>query len=84
MTVPHETTADVLDSVWVVSHDHGLDEDCSPTKACRNMKDVTFDGYADSGGDLREAWRAKLAREGKLSESGGSVRELVLGQGEST
>ena len=82
MTGPNETTADVLDSVWVISHDHDLDEDCSPTKACRNMKEVTFDGYADPGSDLGEAWRARLAREGKLSESGGSVRELVLGQGE--
>ncbi len=84
MTGQNETTADVLDSVWVISHDHDheLDEDCSPNKACRNMKDVTFDGYAEPGSDLGAAWRAKLAREGKLSTSGSSVGELVLGQGE--
>jgi hypothetical protein len=82
MTGPHETTADALDSVWVVSHDHDLDEDCSPTKACRNMKDVTFDGYAEPGSDLGAAWRDKLEREGKLSTAGGSLRDLVLGQGE--
>jgi hypothetical protein len=83
MTGQNETTADVLESVWVISHDHAeMDEDCSPTKSCRNMKDVTFDGYAEPGSDLGAAWRAKLAREGKLNTSGGTVRELILGQGE--
>jgi len=83
MTVHDETTAHVLQSVWMVSHDHSeLDEDCSPTKPCRNMKGVTFDGYAEGGGDIADAWRAQLAREGKLSETGGSLRDLVLGQGE--
>jgi hypothetical protein len=84
MSVPGETTGDVLQSVWVTkhAHDHDLDEDCSPTKPCRNMKDVTFDGYAEPGSDLGAAWRAKLAREGKLSASEGSIRDLVLGQGE--
>jgi hypothetical protein len=79
-----ETTGDVLQSVWQVdhTHDHDLDEHCSPTKPCRNMKDVTFDGYAEPGSDLGAAWRAKLAREGKLSTSEGSIRDLVLGQGE--
>ncbi|HEY6628231.1 MAG TPA: hypothetical protein VI193_04565 [Acidimicrobiia bacterium] len=83
MTGQEETTADVLRSVWATTtHDHPLDEDCSPNKACRNMKDVTFDGYAEPGTDIGAAWRAKLAREGKLTTSGGSVRDLVLGQGE--
>ena len=83
MTQPKDTTADVLESVWAIGHDHAeFDEDCSPTKVCRNMKDVTFDGYAESGTDLTEAWRAKLAREGKLSPTGGSLRDLVFGQGE--
>jgi hypothetical protein len=35
---------------------------------------------ADSGADLRSAWRATLQREGKLSREAGSVRDLVLGQ----
>jgi hypothetical protein len=83
MSGQRETTGDVLQSVWMVSHDHNdMDEDCSPTKPCRNMKDVTFDGYAEPGSDLGAAWRAKLAREGKLSPSEGSVRDLVLGQGD--
>jgi hypothetical protein len=83
MSGQHETSGDVLQSVWMVSHDHNdMDEECSPTKPCRNMKDVTFDGYAEPGSDLGAAWRAKLAREGKLSTSEGSIRDLVLGQGE--
>jgi hypothetical protein len=42
------------------------------------MKEVTFDGYAEPGSDLGSAWRAKLEREGKLTE--GSVRELIFGR----
>ena len=83
MTVQDETTADVLQSVWMADHDHsGLDEDCSPTKPCRNMRGVTFDGYAEPGGDVGSAWREQLEREGKLDKSQGSVRDLILGSGE--
>ena len=78
-----EATLEVFRSVWAMDGDPvDLDEDCSPTKSCRNMKDVTFDGLAEPGSDLGAAWREKLAREGKLSTSGGSIRDLVLGQGE--
>ena len=56
-----------------------LDEECGPTKSCKHMKDVTFDGYAEPGDDLSGAWRERLAREGKLSASEGSNRDLVLG-----
>jgi hypothetical protein len=83
MSGQRDSSGDVIQSVWMVSHDHAdIDEGCSPTKPCRNMKDVTFDGYAEPGSDLGAAWRAKLAREGKLSDSEGSVRDLVLGQGQ--
>jgi hypothetical protein len=83
MSAQRETTADALQSIWMESHDHNeLDEDCSPTKACRNMKGVTFDGYAEPGSDIAAAWRAKLAREGKLSSSAESLRDLVMGQGD--
>lgn len=78
-----ENTARALQSVWTVDHDHsGLDEACSPTKPCRNMRGVTFDGYADSGGDVGAAWRAQLDREGKLDKSEGTIRDLVLGSSE--
>jgi hypothetical protein len=70
----------VLRSIWAAEGQRlDVDEDVSPTKACRNMKDVTFDGLAEPGSDLTSAWRDRLAREGKLSDSGGSIRDLVLG-----
>ncbi|HEX6287149.1 MAG TPA: hypothetical protein VFZ80_06660 [Acidimicrobiia bacterium] len=83
MTAQDETTAEVLQSVWMVNHDHfELDEDCSPTKPCRNMRGVSFDGYAEPGSDIGAAWRAQLAREGKLDKSAGTIRDLVLGKDE--
>ncbi len=39
-----------------------------------------FDGFAEDGEDLQTAWRERLAREGKLSGSAESVRDLILGQ----
>jgi hypothetical protein len=71
----------VLRSVWAATGGAAdqLDEALRPPKPCRNMKDVSFDGMAEPGTDLREAWRNRLAREGKLSTAGGSVRDLVLG-----
>jgi hypothetical protein len=47
------------------------------------MQNVSFDGLAEPGSDLRDAWRERLAREGKLSTSGGTVRDLVFGPAES-
>ena len=87
--VPDEAV-DVLRAVWAAdgqslhgrsasSRAEALDDDCGPTKSCKNMKDVTFDGYAEPGSDLGSAWRDRLKREGKLSTSGGSVRDIVLG-----
>lgn len=55
-----------------------LAEECSPTKTCRNMVGVTFDGFAEPGSDIGAAWRQKLAREGKLRTSGESLRDFVL------
>jgi hypothetical protein len=68
----------VLRALWQAEGQE-LDEDCTPenNKACKNMKDVSFDGFAPAGSDLGQAWRDKLKREGKLSE--GSVRDLVMG-----
>ena len=62
-----------------MSADAELDDDASPTKSCKNMQNVSFDGLAEPGSDLTGAWRERLAREGKLSTSGGSIRDLVLG-----
>lgn len=62
-----------------------LDEDCSPTKTCRNMVGISFDGWVedDSGMDLQTTWRATLEAEGKLSMSGDSIKDLVLGSTDS-
>ena len=85
MTNQPDDTVDVLRSVWAADGQRAqdLDEDCGPTKSCKNMKDVSFDGMAEPGSDLRDAWRDRLRREGKLSSSGGTIRDLVLGQSES-
>ena len=71
----------VLRTVWAADGQASQppDDDCGPTKSCRNMKDVGFDGLAEPGTDLRDAWKDRLRREGKLSTAGGSIRDLVLG-----
>ena len=69
----------VLRTIWAAEGVTGadLDEDCGPTKTCRNMREVTFDGFAEPGSDLGSAWRSMLERDGKLGA--GSLRDLVLG-----
>ena len=81
MAYQPDEAVDVLRTVWAVDGQRAedLDEACGPTKSCKNMKDVTFDGYAEPGSDLGSAWRERLKREGKLSQESGSVRDLVLG-----
>ena len=86
MTQQTDDALEVLRAVWAAQQRDGsvdLDEDCSPTKSCKNMQGVTFDGFAEPGSDVGGAWRAKLAREGKLRNAGGSIRDLVLGSTES-
>ncbi len=76
-----DEAAQVLRSIWGAAGQSGADlDDCGPTTSCKNMRDVSFDGWAEPGSDLTEAWRDRLRREGKLSTSG-SVRDLVLGTG---
>lgn len=79
-----EETVDVLRAVWAGSGQRAddVDEACGPQKNCKNMKDVSFDGLAEPGSDLGAAWRERLRREGKLSTSAASIRELVLGPAE--
>ena len=70
---------EVLRALWRADdQDAGTLDEASPQKACKNMKGVSFDGFAPPGSDLGQAWRDQLAREGKLSE--GSLRDLVLGK----
>jgi hypothetical protein len=88
MTHEPDDAVDVLRSVWAAQDraedptSDDLEEACGPTKSCKNMQLVSFDGLAEPGSDLRQAWRERLEREGKLSTSGGSIRDLVLGSEE--
>jgi len=83
MAYQPDEAVDVLRAVWTADDTsrESLDEACGPQQNCKNMKDVTFDGYAEPGSDLGSAWREKLRREGKLGEPGASIRDLVLGSG---
>ncbi len=84
MTGREETTSDTVFSVWQTAPQSvELDEDCSPTKACRNMAHVTFDGYGEEDGDATDSWRSRLEREGKLDGSAGSLADLVFGDSHS-
>ena len=88
MTQEPDSVVDVLRSVWAAEAvaegetSADLEEACGPTKSCKNMQLVSFDGLAEPGSDLRDAWRERLEREGKLSTAGGSIRDLVLGSEE--
>lgn len=56
-----------------------LDADCSPTKTCRNMVGISFEGLAEGEADLASAWRATLEAEGKVASGAASLRDLVFG-----
>jgi hypothetical protein len=81
MAYQPDEAVEVLRTVWAADGQSAadLDDDCGPTKNCKNMKEVTFDGMAEPGSDLGSAWRERLRREGKLSTASGSIRDLVLG-----
>jgi hypothetical protein len=85
MSAQADDTVEVLRALWRAEGTESLelDEDFGPQKACRNMKEVTFEGMAPPGTDLGQAWRDRLAREGKLRE-GGSLGGLLLGEGPRT
>jgi hypothetical protein len=75
-----EETLEVLREVWSAQGQTtaDLDEAGGHGKSCKRMADVGFGDLADDDGDLRAAWRDRLAREGKL-KPGSSLRDLVLG-----
>ena len=72
---------DVLRGIWSARGQTSADVDATRGhgKSCKRMADVGFDGDDE---DLRAAWRGRLERDGKLSDSGGSVRDLVFGPAE--
>jgi hypothetical protein len=71
----------VLRAVWSAQGQSAADLDPgdAPAKSCKRMAGVGFDGLAAGEEDLRSAWRSRLAREGKLSPSGETVADLVMG-----
>jgi hypothetical protein len=73
---------DVLREVWSARQQDGatLDDACEESKGCKKMSEVGFDGLAGPDGDLHAAWRSQLEREGKLSNQGSSLRDLIFGQ----
>jgi hypothetical protein len=80
MSDQKDDAVEVLRAIWAADGASSNElEELRPAKACKNMKHVSFDGMAEPGSDLREAWRERLAREGKLSKSGQSIRDLVFG-----
>lgn len=80
-----DEAVEVLREVWAARGQgpQDLADAFGPSKSCKNMRDVGFDGLASSDGDLRAAWRATLAREGKLSQDAGSVLDLMFGPAKS-
>jgi hypothetical protein len=76
---------EVLREVWRSSGQRAveLDDSAGDGKSCKRMADVGFDDFAAGDADLKAAWRAKLEREGKLAQSAGGVRDLVMGQSQS-
>ncbi len=72
---------EVLRGIWSAQGQTtaDLDEHGGHGRACKRMAGVGFSGDDE---DLRAAWRDTLEREGKLSDSGGSVRDLVFGPAE--
>jgi hypothetical protein len=78
---------EVLRGVWSADGKtvDGLEAIDDP-KICKRTEGLDFGNFGDadgvgSNGDLRSAWRSKLAREGKLASGPQaiSVRELGLG-----
>ena len=76
---------EVLREVWRGQQGASDLDACGETKSCRRMTDagVGFDEFAGESAtekDLTTAWRDRLKREGKYDTSGGTLRDLILGQ----
>jgi hypothetical protein len=80
MTAQSSEALEVLRELWRGQGQGAadLDDDCGQ-KSCKKMADVGFDDFGAGEQDLNAAWRERLAREGKLTATDGSVRDLVMG-----
>jgi hypothetical protein len=85
MTARSSEALEILREVWRGQGQGAadLDDDCGQ-KSCKKMADVGFDDFGAGEEDLNAAWRARLEREGKLADTGGSIRDLVTGRAQSS
>lgn len=84
MSAEQDEALDVLRAVWRGRGQAASDlaDEAGPGKSCKRMTDVGFDDFAGRDEDPTEAWRATLAREGKLRPAAGSIKDLVFGTAE--
>ena len=84
MSAEQDEALDVLRAVWRGRGQAASDlaDEAGLGKSCKRMTDVGFDGFAAGDEDPTEAWRATLAREGKLRPEAGSIKDLVFGSAE--
>ncbi|MEX2324163.1 MAG: hypothetical protein WD576_00295 [Nitriliruptoraceae bacterium] len=80
MSAETDQSRRILQALWQAqgSPDVALDEECSPTKVCRNMQGISFEGYGEEGTDPRTAWRQQLAREGKLNSDAPTLGQTIM------
>lgn len=74
--------AEVLREVWTARTQSraDLDETFGTARSCKNMRHVGFEPMAGQDGNLLDAWRATLRREGKLRDGTTGLRDIVLGR----
>ncbi len=81
MTARSSEALEILRAVWR-GQGQGAedldDADCGQ-QGCKKMAEVGFDGFGAGEQDPKAAWRETLAREGKLTATEGSIRDLVMG-----
>ena len=72
---------EVLREIWTARGQSRaeLDEAFGTARSCKNMRQVGFDKLAGPDGNLLDAWRATLRREGKLRDDAAGLRDLVTG-----
>jgi hypothetical protein len=79
---------DVLRNVWRSQGQTVADlvDPSGEQKSCKRMDEagVGYEDFAAGEEDLNSAWRARLEREGKLNQSGSTIRDLVIGSADAS
>jgi hypothetical protein len=85
MDAERDEALEVLRAVWRGQGQGAADlaDGESGGKSCKRMTDVGFDDFAGGETERSAAWRAMLAREGKLQPSADSIKDRVLRSAES-